>query len=843
MEPPMKLKIFSVILLLCLFFSGCVILHYKFDKSLNSASGRVKIKGLDKSVVIKRDDYGVPFIDAKNESDLFFGAGYVMAEDRLWQMVMMSMAMQGRLSEIAGNDMVNIDIFLRTLNGKKIVTEAINNFDPKTLSILESFAKGVNAYLHNHENLPAEFILTGYTPEKWRPVDSLYVFGMLNLGISFNFVEELNYLILLKKFGHKKAAHLVPVYPDEKIPFDESSKLAEIDTEELLKTASGFNQIRNELKEILPLSIPASNNFAISGKKTKSGKSIIENDTHLKLMVPGAWMMIHLKCPGYEAAGVTVPGVPLVTIGYNGNIAWGVTMVMADSQDIFIEKMKKINGKLHYLYKKNWIPTGIRKETFKIKGEDPVILNIGETVHGPLLNQSLKRIPFPPVLPVQPMPFESKYGISLSWAMVGGNTTFRGFYNLGKSRGISEAKNAISGIKSIYLNFIYGDKDNISWQVSGAFPVRKKGNGMLPSPGWTGEYDWKGFLPFNELPNKTNPAEGYLATANHKTVTDKYPHHLTSSWYNPDRGERLNKVLGAIKNADTGDVIRLQFEQYSPMSAKIQNLIFAGKMIGRIKSLSSGWDNKRKKRLNEALSMIHPDKFDSIMLPESSSAAVMGAFMHTITREIFLDEFEDGLESNKEENIFWESFVDINMMSYSAPEDHLLYREESPFWDRADTKVKETRDEIIADALEKAILLLEEKISTNREKWKWGRLHTYHWKHEFTKKTMFFHDYFNRGPFPAGGDVHSLNVSTFSWGDSFDVWNIPAMRMIVDFGKREPLLLITNPGQSGNPSSSNYADMLPFFLKGKLISIPFLEKNIALQYKSIFHLDPDKQAD
>ena len=218
------------------------------------------------------------------------------------------------------------------------------------------------------------------------------------------------------------------------------------------------------------------------------------------------------------------------------------------------------------------------------------------------------------------------------------------------------------------------------------------------------------------------------------------------------------------------------------------------------------------------------------MAPESAGAAVMGAFMHCLTRELFLDEL------GGDKSLCWEAFLDASMMSYPAAEDHLLCRPESPFWDNILTEAKESPEDIVAEALEKSILLLEKRIGSNRSKWQWGKIHTYHWKHEFTKKTIFFHSYFNRGPFPAGGDVHSVNVGTFTWGEDFHVWNIPAMRMIVDFGQEEPMSLITVPGQSGNPSSPHYGDMLPLFLKGEGRSMPFRQENVERQYRDVVRI-------
>jgi acyl-homoserine-lactone acylase len=205
--------------------------------------------------------------------------------------------------------------------------------------------------------------------------------------------------------------------------------------------------------------------------------------------------------------------------------------------------------------------------------------------------------------------------------------------------------------------------------------------------------------------------------------------------------------------------------------------------------------------------------------------------MRCVVREIFLDEL------GGDESPCWAAFLDVSMLSYSATEDHLLHRPDSPFWDNVHTKEVETREMILAEALQKSVLLLERRLGPDRKEWAWGKLHTYHWRHEFTKKTPFFHSYFNRGPYPAGGDSHSVNVALFSWGEEFDVLVVPAMRMVVDFGREEPMSLLTVPGQSGNPSSPHYGDMVPGFLHPTSRPMPFRSGNVEKQYRDVLRIN------
>jgi len=830
----MRKKLFVLLLIAAsLLSASCNIFRNRFDKSIDTATGMVMLEGIHQQVVIRRDGLGIPLIEAENEDDLFFGAGYATATDRLWQMYMMTMAMQGRLSEMAGEDMLKMDVFMRTLNAKKFVDEAMKKIDPRSRQVLVSFSKGVNSYLNSHENLPAEFVLADYRPREWRPEDSLFVFGMLNLNVSFNFLEELHFLVLAGKVGYARAAALCPVYPDEPLPLSEALKLKEVDPQKLVEKLAGLGPLQKNLRSVLGMGIPASNNWALSGRRTDSGKSIVCNDTHLFLMIPNSWMIMHLKCPTYNAAGVTAPGIPIVTLGYNGKIAWGATMVMADSQDIFLEKMRYDNVNPYYFYKGSYRAAVVRKEVFQIKDDDPIAIKIVETRHGPLLNEALSRLPYPQMLPVQPLPLKSDYGIAISWALHGGEETFKAFFSMGDARSMKEAKRALLKVKSIYLNIVYGDKNNIAWQVTGSFPRRKKGKGMLPSPGWSGAYDWEGYTETTKNPAVLNPDAGFLATANNRTVAPDFPLNMTSSWYHPDRSERLHQVLKKMKKGNMEAMRALQFDHYSPMARKIQKLIFDSpvkeEILKAVAGLSSGSDRRRAAR---ALKMLAPEKFDCVMKITSAPAALTGAFVHAVTRNIFLDEL------GPEKEYAWQSFLDLNMMSYGAVEDHLQARKYSPFWDDRVTKGRETRAQILARSLADAYRFCEKHLGSESRDWQWGKLHTYHWKHDITKETRFFHKYFNRGPYPAGGDCHSLNVGTFSWGENFDVFNIPAMRLIVDFGREDPAWLIMTPGQSGNPSSRHYGDMIPYYLQGKQHPLPFNQKGIEEQYQDILRLVP-----
>src|SRR4030042_2969557 len=268
------------------------------------------------------------------------------------------------------------------------------------------------------------------------------------------------------------------------------------------------------------------------------------------------------------------------------------------------------------------------------------------------------------------------------------------------------------------------------------------------------------------------------------------------------------------------------------MAKKIQRLLFHGGPAREIRRAVRSMTDDGAARAWEALEFLKPERFNAVMDKDSAPAAVLGAFMHAAVHGIFLDEL------GPEGSVPWESFQDASMCSYSAQQDPILGREDSPFWNDINTKENEGKWRILAEALDRAILLCEDRMGSNRQAWKWGRLHTYRWAHDFTKKIPFFHGYLNRGPYPASGDGHTLDVATPSWGDSFDVYLIPAMRLIVDFGLEEPARLVCTPGQSGNPSSDHYDDMLPYWLNGKNYPLPFGKEAVEKQYHDVLIMRP-----
>ena len=831
------------IVAICLLLGSCTtLIDRHFKGQLDPSQGNITIQGLKDTVTVRRDAYGIPFVEAKNMDDMAMAVGFVHASDRLAQMIGMRLIAEGRLAEMAGPAVVNLDIYMRTMNLNGAAEALYKNVTAENLRLLEFYSKGVNAYLEQHKDkLPPGLALAGYKPEAWKPIDSVKMFALVNFGLSFNLQEEVAALNIAQAIGAEKTAWLLPIYPDEPIPFDEADKLKGIDLKKATGSIASLAELQPLLSSVGLSGFAASNNWAISKERTKKGASIFCSDMHLPLSMPSMWNMIHVRCGAYDVAGMSLAGAPIVVAGYNGHIAWVETMVMADNQDLFLEQLRKVNGKLLYLYKGEWLPAAGHKEVFNIKGKSPVTLTFYDTVHGPLMNEALEK---EPVHVIQAKSIDLPYGVALSRTMTtADDDSMNAFFQLSFANSVDEAIPIIKRIRSIPLNMVFADKDNIAWQVIGNYPVRAKGRGLMPSPGWTGVYDWTGLLDTNLLPNLKNPPAGFIGTANHRTVPKDYPYILSSSWYWPERAERIIQMASATNKHTTQTNMDMQLDTNSLFVPKLKEVILKGTLAADIiKEIGSWKDEKKAIAARIALAILRD--FNGDMRADSKEAALMGAFLNSVTKNIFLDEL--GPVNSKA----WKSFMIINNESYNATCDHLIVRgEESPFWDDINTPGKETKAQIIARSLADAVMFMKATSDKDAGKWRWGALHTYTWETDTSQMAPHFGfvertslnslwSYFNRGPYPASGDVFTLNVSAYMMGKDFKTWLIPSMRMIVDFSQEEPMLAVNSSGQSDNPSSPHYDDGIKAWRDGKYIPFPFKDAAVKAQYQDVMQLSP-----
>ena len=827
---PMAHLSFAALLTAVVTLTGCQsFLNSRYSNSVPPDQGIVQVKGLAQSVVIRRNPLGMPLIETTTFHDALFALGYVHASDRLSQMVGLRLMAEGRLAEMAGPGVLEMDRFMRAVNLKKSAEVLYSNASPRMKKFFEVYARGVNAYLFRYrDKLPMDLAESGYRPAYWKPEDSVLVFCLLNFGLSVNLKEEIAALTLTQKVGSEQLAWLLPTYPDEPLPFEETAKLKGLDLRGQLAGLNAVSTAVNQFSDAHMLGVAASNNWAFTPQRTRSGKSLLANDTHLPLSMPSVWNFVQIRSPKFQAAGVSIAGVPAIVAGFNGKLGWGMTMVMGDNQDLFLEQIKQQNGRMHYLADGKWLPVRERQETFFIKGQRPIRETLYETRHGPLLNSVLGERKHT----LQPMQLSSGFGLALKTTQLEADKSLDAFFDLSRAQSVEQAFEATREIRAMPLNIVFADAQHIGWQVTGRYPNRRAGLGLVPSPGWGNEFAWDGFADPMLHPYDQDPPQGWLGTANQRTVPRGYGMQLSNSWFYPERAERIAELAGTGRH-DSQSMIAMQYDQTSPFVAKLQTMFSAPGMAEGLQAAIAALPAAEHSKAQEAFNRLM--EFDGKLTASSADAALYSAFLHQSARETFLDEL--GPESSPA----WQALVDTANNSYSAQADHLLGREDSPFWNDTRTAQKEDKPAILARSLAGSVTLLESKLGSERSAWQWGKLHTYNWISETTQLAPHMSasqrtsinalkGYLDRGPSPAGGDHSTLNVAAYQWGENFDTWLIPAMRIVVDFGREEPLIGLNSSGQSGNPASKHYADGIDAWLKGNYMSFPFQSQNLDKVY-------------
>jgi acyl-homoserine-lactone acylase len=785
--------------------AGCQISGGDPD-TLLPTSGTVAVKGLAQNVSLRRNNLGMPLIESSTFHDALFTLGYVHASDRITQMLTMRLLAQGRLSEMAGPSALDVDRLMRSANLKKSASELYNASTPRLQRFFEVYARGVNAWLFRYrDKLPADLASSGYRPDYWKPEDSALIFSLLNFSQSVNLQEELSSLVLAQKVGVDKLAWLIPTYPDEELPSAEAEKLKGLNISAQVSGLGELNKVALQLTDLNMLGIAASSNWAIAPQRSRTGRSLLASDLQLPAGLNSAWSLVQIRAPKYQASGATIAGLPLVLSGFNGKLAWSMASAMGDNQDLFLEKLKRENNRLMYLVDGKWLPAASHQETFIVKGASPIREAVYETRHGPLLNSNLGT-----------GQLGNGLGIALQTPDFKDDKSLDAFFDLSRAPNVEKAFDTSREIRAVTLNMVFADASNIGWQVTGRFPNRREGLGLLPSPGWESRYDWDGFADSMLHPYDQDPQQGWIATANQRTFPKGYGMQLSNSWKNPERAERIAELANSGKQ-DTRSVIAMQYDQTTTFAAKLRKMFEAPGMVKPLKQAIDALPEAERNKAREAYTRLMA--FDGKLIATSADAALYELFLQESAKQTFLDEL------GPDTSPAWKALQQNAALSYSAQADHLLGREDSPYWDDVKTPQKEDKPAILARSLAAAISAGDSQLGSDHKAWQWGKLHR-----ATTQGTEFAANDFNRGPTAIGGDHSTLNISASPWGQGFDSQTVPSLRMIVDFGQTEPMLGMTNIGQSGNPASPYYTNSIEPWLKAQYPSIPLQPQNFERGY-------------
>ena len=791
--------------------SGCQ--AWNTQDTVAPTSGVQPLKGLAQNVSVRRNAMGMPLIESNSFHDALFTLGYVHASDRLTQMVTLRLLAQGRLAEMSGAERLDVDRYMRAINLEKNADELYKASSPRLKRFFEVYARGVNAYLFRYrDKLPSDLAATGYKPEYWKPEDSALMFCLLNFSQSANLPEEIANLVLAQTVTPDKLAWLSPSYPDEQLPMAEADKFQGIRLNGQVPGLDEISKATGQLAGLNLLNVTSSSNWAIAPQRSRGGKSLLASDSHGPLGTSSLWVPVQIRAPKYQAAGVSVAGIPMILAGFNGKVAWSMTSVLGDNQDLFLEKIRRQGNGLSYEVNGKWQPVMVRNETYFIKGQRPIREAVFETRHGPLLNSA------------QGPAMANGFGLALQTPSFTDDKTLDALFDLSRAQNVEKASDASREIRAMAVNMVFADAGNIGWQVTGRYPNRREGEGLLPSPGWDGRYDWDGYADPMLHPYDQDPAQGWLGTANQRVIPHGYGMQLSNSWAAPERGERMAELAGGGKH-DTRSLTAIQYDQTTTFAAKLKKVFEAPGMTQPLKQAIEALPVADRAKAREAYTRLMA--FDGRLSPTSADAAIYELFLQESMKQIFLDEL--GPDSSPA----WKALVANGQLSYSAQADHLLGREDSPFWDDVRTPQKEDKAVILARSLAAAISAGDSQLGGDHKAWQWGTLHHYAWKNS-SGQTV-------RGPVPAGGDATTLNTAAFAWGQDFNTTLAPAMRFIVDFGQPEPLMMQGGTGQSDNPASPNYVNGLDPWIKGQYQNLPLQPQNFDRAYgKTRLTLVPGK---
>ncbi|MFH0842942.1 MAG: penicillin acylase family protein [Bacteroidota bacterium] len=764
--------------------------------ALPDYEGEQTLVGLTEEVTVYRDHRGMPHIYAGNDHDLYFAVGYVMAQERLWQMDLIRRATTGRLSEIFGSDYVQTDLFLRSLEMTAKSKMVLSDEEPAILEAMQAYADGVNKYVSEAgKKLPPEFRLLGYKPDPWKLEDLANIIGYMGWDLaSDNLTSDIFYYRLTQKFGAEKAAELIPdwkavnsfVYPGFKL------------SDELIKDVQGFISSMDKLEALGIASFSGSNNWAVTGTRTETGKPILSNDMHLSFGSPGIWIQMHQVIPGrLNVTGVIVPGQPMVVAGHNEKIAWGMTNLMVDDIDLFAEKINPENENQYY-FNGEWKNMVIREEIIKIKGGDADTLQIKFTHRGPVIS-GFRNI--------------DDACLTMRWSGYDYSDEIKAVYMLNRASDWNDFRTALGSFRSVSQNFVYADVDgNIGLNTGGGIAIRK-GSGTMIRNGETDEFDWKGYVPFDQLPSSYNPENGYVSSANNRTVPDDYPYYIGTGFSMPYRINRIRQMLDEKEIFSIEDFKRMITDQRSDYAALLTPFIL---------------------RLN--------DKKGELTPAEADALATLGSWDYEMNADLIAPSLFEFFRMSFGQNLLSDELGDLSGQMFGLARDYYIYRILSTgpdSWvDNINTPEKETLDDIILKSFKDCIATITTQYGEDKSAWKWGDIHKIVISHPLGSAVPLIDKVFgfNSEPLRVGGSNHT--VSPYSYQPGFVINHGASERHIFNTANWDESLTIIPTGASGIPANEFYLSQTKAYVNREFYKDAFSDEAVKAAAKYVMKLKP-----
>jgi penicillin amidase len=784
-------------------------------RPLPQVDGTASLPGLQHEVTVHRDIWGIPHVRAGSLADMAEAQGYVMAQDRLFQMDLLRRVARGQLSEIVGSAAIPLDKEFRLLRFGPAAERDVALLDEESHTAMEAYARGVNKFIEQHQNkLPVEFTLLKYKPQPWRPADSLAIAGYMYQTLTNKWEDKLDRAQVTARVGAVRAKelfsqeatmdHFVVGDPDRpgdgsqrsgKDPDDEDDD--DMAQDSVLKASAGsstqsFPDVTSALAPAIVQWVDGSqrdirhalgsNNWVVSGDHTATGKPMLANDTHLELSVPPIWYQMHLTCPGWNVKGFTLPGAPLVVIGHNDRIAWGFTNNGADVQDLYIETFNptqpdeyRVNGK--------WLKAETVDEVIHVKNGADEHLRVVVTRHGPVMRQS------------------GNTGYALRWTATEPGGLANTYNRLGKAQNWKEFREIMKSVWGPAQNVVYADVNgNIGYVMAARVPIRKKGHGEVPVPGDTDLYEWKGYIPFEELPQSFNPEEGLIVTANARVVGPDYIPYLTDHWEEPYRTARIWDLLLDKHDLRPADMLKVQTDTYSYPD------VFLAEQLAPAEKIAPSKDPRTQKLIGLA------KDWNGIADADSTVVPFLEATRHAVLRLILQPVLGDDTELYQ-----WRSTAFVQRVLTERPAVWL-------------PPAFKNYDGVLIAAADEAVGKLEKDAGSPRiEDWQWKRFDSLEMLHPIGRKG-WLKELFSITDKPQGGTSFSPRAATRHHG--------PAMRMVANVGDWDNSLMMIAGGESGQLGSSHYSDQFRYWYEGKPVVAPFSDAAEAAVRRHTLTLKP-----
>lgn len=744
-------------------------LQWLSKERLAKTSGRIRLAGLHSPVEVIRDRWGVPHIFAQNEPDLFFAQGFTHAQDRFWQMEFQRRLVAGRLAEIFAELAVSADQWMRVLGMRRVVEQEAAQVNGAASEAIQAYCTGVNACLTT-QKLPMEFALLRYQPEPWTAADSLSWAKMISWMLSGNWDSELLRGQLIEKLGEERAAQM-ELRAEDRWPLI-------LDLPDLLNFRGHLAMLCREWTGPGPREGVGSNNWVVAGSRTTTGKPFLANDMHLLLNAPAIWYENHLSGGGLNVTGVSLPGLPLVIAGHNDHVAWGFTAGFTDVQDLYEEHLRlNAAGTVEYEYQGSWNAAETRREEIRVRGSASIFQEVIVTRHGPVISPLIED--------------EVSVPLALRWtAHETSGGTFNAVYAMNRAQSCAEFHAALRDWNSPALNAVYADCDgNIAYTLAGKVPIRAQGDGLVPAPGWSGTHEWTGYIPFEELPHLENPESGYIVTANNRVASAEYPYWLGCDFLSGDRAERIIELILNRPSIDREYMQDMQFDQVSPSAQTVANVV--GKLaveaeLQPVVDLLGSWNGTVG--ANDPAAVVYQ------VLVQHLLQMILGRHL--------------GDHAPRYSGKIAHEMSGGGIWGYHAREwlRALLAAPQSPWFDLG---AGENRDDVLRQALRSTVAFLTEEQGPDMHAWAWGWYHQLTFRHTLGRQRPL-DELFNRGPYPVGGDAHTI-WSTTSMMDRLDSSEGiigPPFRFIADLSDLNQSVGLLAPGQSGQPGSPHYDDQV-----------------------------------